>query len=189
MKKLLITVALAVVVCVQLNAQGTVDFRNRITGTLDVPVYLNNAHTTLLAGPDFVAQLYFSATQGGSYTAVGAAPAPFRTGAGAGYWSAGADSTRILTGITAGAEAWIQVRAWNLTLDATYEAAVAAGNIATHPYGSSTPFRIPITGGGGVPPGSPAFMTGLTSFAVPEPSTIALGVLGLAGLLFIRRRK
>jgi hypothetical protein len=184
MKKLLITVALTAAVCVSTYAQGTVDFRNRITGTLDVPVFAADT-TTRLGDAGYVAQLYFSATQGGSYSAVTAAPSPFRTGTGAGYWNAGADSTRILTGIAGGTTAWLQVRVWELARGATYDAAVAAGSL----YGISTPFSV-TAGGGGVPPSSPAFMTGLASFAlVPEPSTIALGVLGLAGLLFIRRRK
>lgn len=182
MKKLLITVALAVVVCVQTNAQGTIDFRNRITGTLDIPVF-DLGGTTKLAGPDYVAQLYFSATETGAYTPVTGAPAAFRTGTGAGYWNAGADSTRTLPGIVAGTAAWLQVRVWNATLGTTYEN--ATGN-----RGLSLPFLVPTTGGGGIPPGSPAFMTAMQSFSVvPEPSTIALGVLGLAGLLFIRRRK
>lgn len=184
MKKLLITVALTAAVCVSTYAQGTVDFRNRITGTLDVPVFAQDT-TTRLGDAGYVAQLYFSATETGSYAPVSAAPAVFRTGTGAGYWNAGADSTRTLTGITAGGTAWLQVRVWELALGSTYEAAVAAGSL----NGMSDPFSI-VTGGGGTPPASPAFMLGLTSFAlVPEPSTIALGVLGLAGLLAIRRRK
>lgn len=187
MKKLLITAAIAVVVCVQTNAQGTVNFVNRITGTLDVPVFSDTANTVRLAGPDFVAQLYFSATGAvGSYTPVSAAAAPFRTGAGIGYWNAGADATRTLTGIAGGATAWLEVRVWNSTLG-TYDVVSAANAPGT--YGFSSPFQI-TAGGGGTPPSVPANMIGLTSFhLVPEPATIALGVLGLAGLLFIRRRK
>jgi hypothetical protein len=47
------------------------------------------------------------------------------------------------------------------------------------------------TGGVGSPPSTPAFLTGLNDAVwtpVPEPSTIALGILG-AGLLLWRRRK
>lgn len=186
MKKLLITAALAVVVCVQTNAQGTVNFVNRITGTLDIPVFSDAANTVRLAGPDFVAQLYFSATETGSYSPVSGAPAPFRTGAGAGYWNAGADATRTLTGIAGNSTAWLQVRVWNSTLG-TYDA-VSAANVPLT-YGFSNPFSV-IAGNGGIPPSVPVNMMGLTSFhLVPEPTTIALGVLGLAGLLFIRRRK
>lgn len=185
MKKLLITAAIAVVVCVQTNAQGTVNFVNRITGTLDVPVFTDATRTTRLAGPDFVAQLYFSATgAAGSYAPVTAAAAPFRTGAGAGYWNAGADATRTLTGIAGGASVWLQVRVWNSTLG-TYDAVFATGQN----YGLSDAFQV-TAGGGGTPPSVPVNLVGMTSFnVVPEPATIALGVLGLAGLLFIRRRK
>lgn len=47
------------------------------------------------------------------------------------------------------------------------------------------------TGGAGNPPSAPAALTGLNGLTydpVPEPSTIALGILG-AGLLLWRRRK
>jgi hypothetical protein len=54
----------------------------------------------------------------------------------------------------------------------------------------STPFSN-ATGGVGSPPSTPAFLTGLNGAewqVIPEPSTIALGILG-AGLLLWRRRK
>jgi hypothetical protein len=184
MKKLLLIGIVSVVGVSSVFAQGTIDFRNRITGTLDVPVF--NLGGALLSGANFFAQLYFATSQTGSLTAI-TPPDPFRTGTGAGYWNAGADSTRILPGIAAGSEVWLQVRAWDSTAGATYDLAKAAGGL----YGDSAIFRVPVTGGGGVPPGSPAAMLGLTSFTltqVPEPSTIALGVIG--GLaLFLRRRK
>lgn len=187
MKKLLIAVALIAATGVQLFGQGTIDFRNRVTAAtppLNAPVYMRDG-TTLLGDANYVAQLYYSATQTGSYTPVTAAAAPFRTGAGAGYWNPGTDSTRLLTGITAGNTVWLEVRVWNSTLGATYDAARAAGSL----WGESNPFSV-VSGGGGVPPAVPAVMAGLTSFnLVPEPTTIALGVLGLAGLLVIRRRK
>jgi len=184
MKKLVMAVALAVVAGVQTTAQGLIDFRNRITGTLDVPVFDVDG-VTPLAGPDYVAQLYFSLTQAGSYTPVSGAPAVFRTGAGAGYWNAGTDSTRVLFGIQAGSTAWLQVRVWDGTCLEPYP---GPGNCGGY-YGMSTPFSV--VAGGTPPIGAPltpAVMLGLASFRlVPEPSTIALGVLGVAGLWFLSR--
>lgn len=78
--------------------QGTVDFRNRnttVTPNIDAPIL--DVGGARLSGAAFVAQLYFSATAGGSFTAVTANPAPFRTGTGAGYWDYGTDFARTLT--------------------------------------------------------------------------------------------
>jgi len=183
MKKLLLVGVVSMVGITSVSAQGTIDFRNRITGTLDIPVY--GVGGTLLAGANFLAQLYYSATQTGSLTPIVDAAAPFRTGTGAGYWNAGADSTRILPGIAAGSEVWLQVKAWDSTFGATYDIAKAAGGL----WGDSTVFRVPVTGGGGLPPGPAAAMLQLQSFSlVPEPSTIALGILGAVTLLFRRRK-
>jgi hypothetical protein len=183
MKKLLLIGILSVGGVSSVFAQGTIDFRNRITGTLDWPVY--GIDGTLLSGANFLAQLYFATSATGSLTAVLDPAAPFRTGTGAGYWNAGADSTRILPGIAAGSEVWLQVRTWDSTAGATYDIAKAAGG----QYGDSFIFHVAVTGGGGTPPASPAAMLGLQSFTlVPEPSTIALGVIGGLALL-LRRRK
>ena len=84
-----------------------------------------------------------------------------------------------------GETATLQVRVWDITKYATFAAAFAAND-----YGWSVPFnqRMPDFAHGD--PATLAYMEGLRAFAiVPEPSTIALGVLGVAGLLAIRRRK
>ncbi len=172
-------------------AQGLVDFRNKITGFVDAAVYADTVGGTKLAGDfmggNFVAQLYFgTANTPNSFNAIADPPVPFRTGAAAGYWNAGADSSRALPGIAAGTmNAWVQVRVWDLTKGATYDAAKAAGSL----YGLSNAFQVDATG----PPAAPGALLGLQQFAlqggvIPEPSTIALGLLGLGALLFRRRR-
>jgi len=184
MKKLVLVGVISLVGVSSVFAQGTIDFRNRITGTLDVPVYLNGVGGMLLSGANFLAQLYYGTTAT-SLTPITDLASPFRTGAGAGYWNAGADSTRILAGIPAGSPAFLQVRAWDSTFGATYDVAKAAGGL----WGDSNVFQVLATGGGGTPAASPAFMTGMQSFTlVPEPSTIALGILGAVALLFRRRK-
>jgi hypothetical protein len=82
----------------------------------------------------------------------------------------------------------VQLRAWEASGGSTYEAALAAG-VRT---GTGNVFSVGPLGGndpGGGPPFTDPNLTGFQSFAlVPEPSTIALGLLGAAALL-LRRRK
>jgi hypothetical protein len=82
---------------------------------------------------------------------------------------------------------------------------MAAAQAAQVPYGESAAFNIRNLGepgsiltaynGAATPPSLPANMTGLTSFSlvgpatVPEPSTIALGVMGVCAFLARRRMK
>lgn len=188
MRKLIALLAVSVVT-VSALAQGTVNFNNNVwTGTSARPVFADRADTIRLVGTDYVAQLYFG-TQGtaeGSLTAVGAL-GRFRvaTTSSPGTWGSG--STITLPGITAGQTASLQVRVWNATLfPAGYAAAVATPGALT---GASAVFSYTVPSGG-TPAPNEFWMNNFASFhLVPEPSTIALGVLGLAGLLFIRRRK
>jgi len=87
----------------------------------------------------------------------------------------------------------VQVRAWSLAAGGSYEAAVTARN----GLGGKTPIGTITPAVGGAPPpalfgaGAP-FTSGvqLVSLgAVPEPSTIALGLLGLGAIALFRRRK
>ena len=85
----------------------------------------------------------------------------------------------------------VQVRAWSLAAGASYEAAVGSANALTGktPIGAITPAV------GGAPP--PALFGPGATFAsgiqltsiVPEPSSIALGLLGLGAIALFRRRK
>ena len=149
MKKLL-TVAALLVAAYATQAQGTVNFNNRVSGVVDAPVF-DVGGTTKLDGAGFSAGLYEGDTL------VGAA-VPFRTGAGAGYWNpvGGADRT---TSVAAGANATLTVRAWEASGGATYAAAVAAGKKA----GKSDAFTV-ATGGAGAPPSLPSNLAGLKSF-------------------------
>jgi len=177
---------LAVALCLTATAltalgQGTINFATR-WGASDPPV---NAQVTLggtaVAGADYLAQLYVD--NAGSLTAVGD-PVAFSEGARAGYVSGGEVSVPF---VAPGANATIVMRAWATASGADYEEAAAnpAGIL-----GESGSITIAL-GGVGTPPGPAADLIGLQGFelqVVPEPSTIALGLLGLAALA-LRRRK
>lgn len=176
MKKLLFLAAL-LVASASAFAQGTVNINNRVTASgIDAPIFDIDG-STRLAGAGFLAQLYVGDT------AVGAA-VNFRTGAGAGY-IVNTDTVRTITGIAAGGAATVTLRAWDAAFS-TYEAALNGGG----KYGSSLPVTLASTGNPTAnPPGTPVDLVGLQSFSlVPEPSTIALAMLGGAAL-FLRRRK
>jgi len=190
MKKAIIAIAIWAA-SVSAFAQGQVDFLGFIgyvdgnTAT-EAAVYDVNG-TTRLQGSAFLAQLYWSSTSftgTGGGSAVSASPAPFLTAAdaSAGFWDAGASSSRTV-GVPAGGTVFVQVRAWNASAGATWEAASVN---PTGRVGASNVLALSIPN-----PGAPPGLTGLQRFnlvAVPEPSTIALGILG-AGALLLRRRK
>jgi len=172
MKKLLL-VAACIVATVGALAQGQVNFNNKVGTSVVAPVYDTDG-TTTLAGTAFSAQLY-AGTSADSLSAVGSVLS-FRTGAAAGFVSGGGAVTVPFT--TAG---FFQMRAWESAGGASYEAAVAAGK---H-FGKSETFSVTPT----VAPATPADLVGLKSFSlVPEPTTMALGLLGAAALAFIRRK-
>jgi len=105
-----------------------------------------------------------------------------------GTWVPLGGNTFILTGVDVGASATLQVRVWDYITygrtEAGYLAALAAGS----GVGYSAPFDYTVPAAGSTP--DKYYLNGLSAFVlVPEPSTIALGVLGAASLLFLRRKK
>jgi hypothetical protein len=96
----------------------------------------------------------------------------------------GASSLFDLANVANGAFATLQVRVWDGAKYSSFDAAVAGGE-----YGQSLPFDYKAPVAGELNPGA-YLMDGLRAFAiVPEPSTIVLGLLGVAGLLAFRSRK
>jgi len=76
----------------------------------------------------------------------------------------------------------LNVRVWDSTTGATYETATVKGQSGNFTY--TQRFT------GNPPPVSDAQMIAQRAFTVvPEPSAIALSIIGVAGLLLIRRRK
>jgi hypothetical protein len=176
MKKILFALG-ALMVATSVFGQGTVTFNNRNTAAgIDAKV-LDKAGGVGVSGADFKADLIAgpAGTALSALTLVPNSTTSFRTGAAAGYVNS---ITVTIPNIAAGAQATVAMRAYN---GATYQGSSL--------YGTSAPITIPTGNPTTSPPGTPTDMVGLTGFAlVPEPSTIALAMLGLAGLL-IRRRK
>lgn len=189
MRKLIALFAVTVVAASAL-AQGQVDFQNRLFNTAGDRLVYNTVPSggAALVGTSFVAQLYFGAQGAPENSLVAASLAPIRFRAATttypGTWGA-APGYATLAGIAIGQTATLQVRVWDsVAFPAGYDAAVAGGGTR----GASALFDYTVPAAGS-PPAS-YYMENFTRFnLVPEPSTIALGVLGLAGLLFIRRRK
>lgn len=177
MKKLLIALA-AVIVTVATHAQGTVVFNNRISALgLDAPITRSDTGAGL--GPTYSAGLYFNGTL------VPGSTTTFRDGA------SNAALAKYINGLTVTipgttieqANVTVQMRAW-LTSAGSFEAAAATQR------GSSGDLVIAQLGGGANPNVANNLPASFTGFVVqvPEPSTIALGVLGAAALLFRRRK-
>jgi len=177
MKKLVVIAALGLV-AVGALAQGQFTFGNKnliATPPIDAKVF--NSDGTALSGTDFLAQAYvkLAADPESSYAPVGTA-VNFRTGANAGYIV----SSVLSTAYAGNTAVTVQMRAWEASGGNSFEAAQSAGK----KFGKSNDVALNVQ----VAPVTPPDMAGLTSFSlVPEPSTLALGVLGAAALL-IRRR-
>jgi hypothetical protein len=186
-------------------SQGSVTFRNSPTFATVDPVSatgnrlvydqgspLDVATGVGLVGTQYVAELYAGASAG-SLAPVTASISRFRgtTTASKGKWglqtvNAVANDPMVMPSNDFGTTAFLQVVVWDY--DANGGAAGSFGT-ASGKKGSSNIFTYKVPAAGDLLL-SDFVMEGLGSFAlVPEPSAIALSVLGIAGLLFVRRRK
>jgi len=177
MKKLLIALA-AVFITAASYGQGQVVFANKVGTTVDAPVFLNSLSSGVGPGAGYSAQLFL---QGAGNALTPLTPVQSFRPAGTGtaaiadrYWV----TTPVDVPVAPGSSATFIVRAWQ-TSQGSFENATSKGE--------SQPFSV-VVGGGTLPPSN---LVGLTSFvvtSVPEPSVIALGVLGASALLFRRRK-
>jgi hypothetical protein len=182
MKKVLFATTLGMA-CISAFAQGTLTFANAGPGCV-FRIFPDS--TTPASGSSWMADLYWASGTVTDSTTLAAlnAPAPFDTGAQAGYFTGG---QRTIPGEATGNVITVQVRVWNTAGGnfATWAAAQAAGGF----IGESILTQITLGG----PPGTPPYMTGLNGTKVfvliPEPSGIALAGLGLVGMTVFRRRK
>lgn len=172
-----------------LSAQGTFTFNNntatRITNSL------TSAGASVNVAAYYSANTNVVASQDGSSLQIAANSLTntLATGTFIG-------NTRFIPGIDGGIAIAMQVRAWSGAFT-TYEAALAAALVdGTTLVGRSAVFYIPALGGGpGNIPTPAIFGAGrLNQFnvgpaVIPEPSSIALGVLGLGAIALFRRKK
>lgn len=191
---LLILAFMSVALQAALTPRGEIVFVTDDGGSGN-PVFDVNGTTRL--GSGFYGQLYVGLAAN-SLQAVGSAIEFGTGGAGLGFLAAPAtvfwNSPLNATTMPVGDQAGVYVlRAWSGSAGSTFE---SASSTVGAKVGSSTVQNV--TGFGGVnasgnPSGNFAFANTHASFslstvAVPEPTTLALGLFGAAGLL-IRRRK
>lgn len=207
MKKL-IAIAVLGLAAVTGWSQGTVDFRNggvSFKTTANRYVYFGavgpgagtptpgSLDPNRVVGTSYVAGLWYvkGADQGGQIAGARQVGRTFNfrasttAEANKGTWviAAGASPTFTFDDVAIGDSATLQVRVWDSAKFSTFEAAVAGGE-----FGASQPFNYTVPAAGSAT--DAYYLDSLRAFAViPEPSTIALGILGAASLLFLRRRK
>lgn len=185
MKKLLLTTLVATVAAAGVYAQGTIAVDNLANG--------NTSSTATSGGLVFLGSSLYSGALSievlGGASAASLTPIVTLTSAnvisgGPGLFFDASGGTYSVPGVALNGTATLEVEAWTGNF-ATYAAAVSGGGA----YGSTAPFAN-ATGGGGIPPATPVDLVGMPAVILntPEPSTIALGGLGAAALMFFRRR-
>jgi len=190
MKKLLLTSFAIVAGCVLTYGQGQISFATFNT-TVNAPI-TNGLTGTLATGAGYFAQLYYGPV-GTLETALVPLTNNPATLSAAGYITTGSGGgTRYTQNavILAGSPTLFQVRAWTAALGNNYDTALVnwlAGTTPTAVLGKSGIITVTTT----TAPTPPALLAGLQSFSlqpIPEPSVIALGALGLAAILYRRRK-
>ncbi len=181
--KHLMSAAAVVSVSVGACAQGTVNFNNSKSTVGGNGAKVTYYGSTLGVNSQFVAQLW-AGPDASSLAPIGATLA-FRDGAGVGFLNTtGQDTERVIVSVPKGGMATIRIYVWEGAKGIQFQTAVSNGSMV----GLSNIFTVK-TGGDGDPATLPANLVGLQPFSliVPEPSTLALGALGLGALLWRRR--
>jgi hypothetical protein len=169
---------LIVDIVVSAAAEGTVYFSNYVPDrNLRARVGVRDFATggEVLAGPEWLAQLFLSFNvDSGPLQAVGV-PVPFAQGVPLGYFDGGVLG---VPGSVPGQQVLAHVMVW--TGGPTFE---------TGTLGGGSPGVLFNLGGYGDPPGPPAYLDALSSFAVPFPEP-PIGVLALvAAAVLVAGRK
>jgi len=178
MKKLITTLACSMA-AVAAFGQGSFAFSSSIGGATDNTITLKSSGAS--ADSPYQAEVAVGVgTTLSSLTLYPSSITPLATG-----WIFG--PTFALTSVAAGSTVAFDVLVWNPADGATYALAAAKPGAI---FGSSGVVQGYVTGGAGSPPSvapNPAFGP-FTLQASPEPTTLALGAMGL-GALLLRRRK
>jgi len=188
--------------CAGAFAQGTLTFQNATPNLVTITVNGTTStasKTGAAPGNGIEIALYYQADTGGS------APAAIGANGAVGQWLLGGTTTLIpapgnfnggtlaLSGTSSSipTTVWIDIVGWNNGAT-TIGTALGATGTANY-FGSAAVFAQTLGVPQGTPPSTPASIepgfTGLNLQIIPEPTTIALGGLGAASLLFFRRRK
>lgn len=169
MKKTLLTLA-ALALAGSAYAQGTVTF-----STFNNTVSVSQALGGGLAGSQYTAGLFLA---GAAADAAPIISAPFFDGLG---WIQPPDNDAVIPGVGVNGSVSVEVRAWETGKTfATSTKTGSSGAFTVGPLGGPNPPNLPVT--------SPN-LDNMPAFTItPEPSTIALGALGV-GALLLRRRK
>jgi hypothetical protein len=202
MKKLLLTTAAMALVSFSAYSQGYVQFVNTTANRMSFGTDQSRlaagdvAGAFLPTGTRFSVGLYYGVDgpDPGDAGMLGGVMGPsIPVSPLAGRYSGGIRSTPSTT--APGASAWFQVRAWETVFGTSYETAVASGprdvngQVRNVTAGKSNRALI-VTGSSSTPNPLAGGIGAFGSEIVPEPSTIALGILGgLGTLLLFRRRK
>jgi hypothetical protein len=168
MKKLMIAVA-ALIVSISAYGQGQFAFNNRVPPDINAPFQLDTG--AKLSGTDYTVQLLGGPT-GGTLAALGSTQ--FRTGAAAGYVN---PLTVTVPGVAGGKDADVLLKVF------------AGSSTAGSALSQFGPYKITVQEAPNPPLNLPLGTSPLVVTAIPEPTTLALGALGLGALLAIRRRK
>jgi hypothetical protein len=102
-----------------------------------------------------------------------------------GEWNTTASTA--INNIAAGGNAAVAIAAWNN--EGGTITSLAAAQAAGDPWGVSNLGTATDLGGGLIQPPAPAGLESFSLISTPEPSTIALGVIGASTLLFRRRNR
>jgi MYXO-CTERM domain-containing protein len=182
MKKVLLIAAI-LVSAVGAFAQGTVNFATAATG-VNAPARdtTSGSPGVLASGSAYAAQLYVgpagAAATSLTTNGVSGTIATFGTGGLAGYVTGG---SRSIEGFAGGTTITAQVRAWATATGSSWETATTRGESIT--------VQVTLASGNNQPPNLVGLQAYSISPVVPEPSSIALGLLGLGAVALIRRRK
>jgi hypothetical protein len=193
--KTLLSAAILAGLATSALAQGTITFSP--PGTSYITNILTSARVA--AGSTFRVALYYLPDQATAPTTADFDERGIMLGAAAniqpvpGQFSGGSRVTPLTT--PAGDNAWFQVRAWETAFGATYEEAknnptAIGGRLAL--IGTSNVIQLSTGNPNAVPVKPAPNLVGMQSFLVapvPEPSVIALGLLGLGALMMLRRKK
>lgn len=175
--------------CVLTYGQGQISFATFNTA-VNAPI-TNGLTGALATGSGYYAQLFYGPAGAVESALVSLTNAPATLSA-AGYVTTGSGGGTRYTqdAVVAPGSALFQVRAWTAALGNNWTTALANWQSGANPtavLGKSNIIPVTTT----VAPTPPALLAGLQGFSlqpVPEPSVIALGALGLAAILYRRRK-